>query len=74
MGTMAFNGDQLSSVVTAYTDWHRHSRAVHSAYSAWSEATADEASRRYAAYIEQLDREQRACELYAAVIARARTA
>ena len=68
---MAINGAHLDNVVTAYVEWHKHSKFVRLAYDAWSGAGPDEEARRYAAYLEELDREQRACELYATAISRA---
>jgi hypothetical protein len=71
MSSMTIQTDKLDEVVTAYTAWQRYSQSVHSAYDAWAAAEADESALRYAAYLEELDREQRACELYAATVARA---
>jgi hypothetical protein len=71
MATVSIDAQHLDEVVTAYVEWHRHSQSVRVAYDAWSVAEPVEKPRRYAAYLEELDREQCACELYAATIARA---
>lgn len=73
MATLSIDAQRLDEVVTAYVEWHRHSQCVQVAYAAWSGAEAAEKPRRYAAYLEELDREQCACELYAATVARAGT-
>lgn len=70
MATIATNHEQLDESLTAYAEWHRHEQSVRHAYEAWTSAARPERACRYAAYLEQLDREQRACELYAAVIER----
>jgi hypothetical protein len=67
---MTINGAHLDDVVAAYTAWRRHSQTVREAYDAWSAAPSAEKSCRYAAYLSELDREQRACELYAEQVAR----
>jgi hypothetical protein len=71
MATMSISPENLGDLVTAYVKWHKHSRAVRAAYSAWRRAPSCEEPLRYAAYLEELDREQRACEGYAASVARA---
>ena len=71
MATKAINAEHLDEVVTAYVEWHKHSKSVRLAYDAWAEADAAEEPCRYAAYLEELDREQHACELYAVQVARA---
>jgi hypothetical protein len=71
MATLSIDAQHLDEVVTAYVEWHRHSQCVQVAYAAWSSADPAEKQRRYAAYLEELDREQCACELYAATVARA---
>jgi hypothetical protein len=57
--------DQLDDAVIAYVEWHKHALCVRLAYEAWKLAGSSEKARRYAAYLEELDREQRAAELYA---------
>jgi len=70
MANVAIRGDQLDAVLVAYVEWHRHEDAVRMAYRAWEHAARYERRRRYAAYLEELDREQRACELYAIALSR----
>ena len=65
---MAIQGhhiDELDTAVIAYVEWVKHAQCVHIAYDAWLAAEESEAPRRYAAYLEELDREERACQLYA---------
>ncbi len=57
--------DILDEAVIAYVEWHKHAHCVRLAYDAWRRAERREKGRRYAAYLEELDREQRAAELYA---------
>ncbi len=71
MATLSLNAQQLDEVVAAHVEWHKRAGCVQSAYTAWSGAKRPEKSRRYAAYLEELDREQRACEAYAATVVRA---
>jgi hypothetical protein len=71
MATLSLNAQQLDEVVAAYVEWHKHADCVQSAYTAWSGSKRIEKPLRYAAYLEELDREQRACEEYAATVARA---
>ena len=70
MATLSLTPKTLDEVVTAYVEWHKHSQCVRIAYSAWSSSSHEEQPLRYAAYLEELDREERACELYAATVAR----
>jgi hypothetical protein len=71
MAALSLNAQQLDEVVAAYVEWHKHAECVQSSYSIWSGAARSEKPRRYAAYLEELDREQSACEAYAATVARA---
>ncbi len=73
MAALSLNTQQLDEVVAAYVEWHKHADRVRGAYSTWSGAPRTERPRRYAVYLEELDREQRACEAYAASVARATT-
>jgi hypothetical protein len=70
MATLSINSKNLDEVVTAYVEWHKHSQSVRLAYSAWSGSPREERPLRYAAYLEELDREQCACELYAVTVGR----
>jgi hypothetical protein len=72
MATVAMDFDQLDEAVIAYVEWHKHAKCVKLAYDAWTEAEAAEKGRRYAAYLEELDREQRAAEFYATASIRIR--
>ena len=69
MATIAIQFDQLDEAVIAYVEWHKHAQCVRLAYEAWRASEPPEEGRRYAAYLEELDREQRAAELYAAAAA-----
>lgn len=70
MATLSISPKHLDEVLSAYVEWHRHSQFVRGAYSSWSDADAHDKPLRYAAYLEELDREQRACELYAEIVTR----
>ena len=70
MATLSINPKHLDEVVTAYIEWHKHSQCVRIAYNAWTAAEPAEKPLRYAAYLEELDREECACELYAATVTR----
>ena len=65
MATLEMHFDQLDEAVIAYVEWHKHAQCVRLAYDAWIDADPAERSRRFAAYLEELDREQRAADLYA---------
>jgi hypothetical protein len=56
------------TVFSAYVDWREQCRRVHAAYARWCGAHADESVLRFAAYAAELDREQRACDAFAASI------
>jgi hypothetical protein len=70
MATLSIRPEHLDEVLSAYVEWRRHSQFVQIAYGSWSESAVQERALRYAAYLEELDREQRACELYAEIVAR----
>jgi len=72
MATVTVTFDRLDEAVVAYVEWHKHAQCVRLAYDAWSTAGDPEKDRRYGAYLEELDREQRAAELYAAASAQCR--
>ena len=65
MATIDVSFDQLDEAVIAYVEWHKHAQCVRLAYDAWRQAARPEKARRYGAYLEELDREQRAADLYA---------
>lgn len=60
----------VEDVVDAYVDWREQSRSVWRAYRRWSRGRPDDVAVRFAAYLAELDQEQRACEVYAATVAR----
>lgn len=66
MAIQAHRIDELDTAVIAYVEWVKHAQCVQIAYDAWLASGESEAARRYAAYLEELDREERACQLYAA--------
>jgi hypothetical protein len=59
----------VNEALAAYLEWRQECSAVSLAYSRWASAGASEASLSYAAYAAALEREERASELYAGVIA-----
>jgi hypothetical protein len=61
----------VNETMKAYVRWREQCSAVWVAYSYWAAASPAEAGRWYRAYAVALDREQRACELYAGLIRRA---
>jgi hypothetical protein len=70
MTTAALNLQEIDTAVIAYVEWHKHSQCVRFAYAAWTGAEPEERPRRYAAYLEELDREERAAQLYEAALTR----
>ena len=72
MATIELSFDQLDEAVIAYVEWHKHAQCVRLAYDAWRKADRLAKARRYAAYLEELDREQRAADLYATAAANCR--
>jgi hypothetical protein len=60
----------VDDIVDAYVDWREQSRHVWIAYARWASAPADDAQLRFAAYLAELDQEQRACDVYAATVSR----
>jgi hypothetical protein len=69
MATIALHLEEIDAAVIAYVEWHKHAQCVQIAYDTWIAAEPAEQGRRYAAYLEELDREERAAELYAAALA-----
>lgn len=65
MATATVTIDHHDEAVIAYVEWHKHASCVRLAYDAWTGADGSDKARRYAAYLEELDREQRAADLYA---------
>lgn len=66
------DGDEYvrQDVIDAYVDWREQSQRVWLAYYRWSGARPVDAALALAAYIAELDQEQRTCDVYAATIAR----
>jgi NAD-dependent SIR2 family protein deacetylase len=60
----------LDDVMDAYVDWREQSRSVWDAYQRWLYADAQDERLRFAAYLAELDQEQRASDVYAATIDR----
>jgi hypothetical protein len=60
----------LDEMIDAYVDWRERSRGVWQAYHHWLKAPAEDGLLRFAAYLAELDQEQRACDVYQATIAR----
>jgi hypothetical protein len=58
-------------MIDLYVEWREECSAVQLAYEGWREASTDERTAAFAAYNAALDREERASELYAALIRRA---
>jgi hypothetical protein len=61
----------IDDVVDAYVDWREQCQRVWLAYHLWSSAVPKDGRLRFAAYVEELDREHRASDVYATTIARA---
>ena len=64
--------EQRASIVDAltdgYVDWREECFAVSAAYRRWSEADVNDRADAFAAYSAALDREERACDIYAEVV------
>jgi hypothetical protein len=59
----------LDAAVDSYVEWREESAALRAAYRRWSDASASDRTAAFAAYTAALDREARASDLYAAVLA-----
>ena len=60
-------GDAL---VDLYVEWREECSSVHSAYERWRRAPRDDSAAAFAAYNAALDREERASNVYAALVQR----
>ena len=60
-------GDPL---VDLYVEWREECSSVHSAYERWCRAPRDDSPVAFAAYNAALDREERASNVYAALVQR----
>jgi hypothetical protein len=63
---------QIDDTLDAYDDWREECAAVELAYRRWSTAPADGSALAFAIYVAALDREQRASNVYARLVARNR--
>jgi len=68
------NTPMMDALIDVYVEWREECLAVHSAYERWRGAPRDESAAAFAAYSAALDREERAGDVYAAVVRRASTA
>jgi hypothetical protein len=59
------------AVIDLYVEWREECYAVQLAYEHWREASKDDRATAFAAYNAALDREERASDVYAAMIRRA---
>jgi hypothetical protein len=71
MATTALRIEKPDEVLATHAEWQCRARAAGTAYEAWREADRPERARRWAAYVAQLDGEQRAAEAYADALKRA---
>jgi hypothetical protein len=58
-------------MIDLYVEWREECAAVHRAYERWHRASKDDRAAAFAAYSAALDREERASDVYAALIRRA---
>jgi hypothetical protein len=73
MATTALRIEKPDEVLATHAEWLCRARAAETAYQAWRESERAERARRWAAYVAQLDGEQRAAEAYADALKRAAT-
>jgi hypothetical protein len=69
-GATGVDQNVLEDVIDTYVDWREQSRGVWLAYGRWSQAPPEDATLRFAAYLAELDREHRACDVYEEAIVR----
>jgi hypothetical protein len=62
----------IDDVVAAYSAWRRESAGVRAAYGRWARAAMSDAHFAFAAYRVALDREERAADIYARLLPRAK--
>jgi hypothetical protein len=67
-GAVDIHPDLVDRMIELYCDWRTACAAVWAAYERFGNASATDRARAFAAYIAALDREQSACESYAAHI------
>jgi hypothetical protein len=63
---------EIDAVVTAYAAWRRECAAVRAAYGRWTRAARRDACFAFAAYRVALEREERAADIYARLLPRAK--
>ena len=64
-----FDKRLIDDVFDAYIDWREDSAEVWEAYERWIAACRDKAGRAFSAYQDALDREERASQVYAGLVA-----
>jgi hypothetical protein len=60
----------IDEAIEAYIEWREERAAVWNAYTLWEDAPVGDAALAFPAYRAALDREQRACEIYAELVGR----
>jgi hypothetical protein len=66
----AIDQHAVDDIVDAYVGWREQAKSVWIAYARWASAPPDDARLRFAAYLAELDQEQRTCDVYAATVSR----
>jgi acyl-CoA reductase-like NAD-dependent aldehyde dehydrogenase len=64
------NGRLGDALIDLYVEWREECSAVHAAYARWRQASKDDRAAAFAAYSAALDREERAGDVYAAMVRR----
>ena len=64
------SGGWGDALIDLYLDWREECAAVHSTYERWRRASKHETAAAFAAYSAALDREERAGNVYAALVRR----
>ena len=62
------HGRQADALIDLYLEWREECSAVDLAYQRWGQASKDERRAAFAAYNAALDREERASNIYAALV------
>jgi hypothetical protein len=60
----------IDDMINAYVDWREQCRRVERAYAGWSTARRPDVRLRFAAYLAEIDQEDRAVETYANAVTR----
>jgi hypothetical protein len=68
---MSLDSWLIDDMINAYVDWREQCRRVERAYARWSTARRPDIRMRFAAYLAELDQEDRAGEAYAEAVTRA---